>query len=81
MSGHATGQIASLVASNIDGAIRSKGLTTAEVARHMRTDPKAVRRWRKGLVTPNQENMQRLALLLVDGDVSAFYREQAGAAA
>lgn len=81
VSGQATGQIASRVAENIDAAIVANGLSTAEVARRMQTGEKAVRRWRRGDVTPNQENMQRLALMLAGGDVAWFYTQHNGRAA
>lgn len=81
MSGQAIGQIQSLVAHNITAAMDEQGITTAELARRMQTGEKAVRRWRKGEVTPNRENLQRLALLLTDGDVAWFYTDHASEAA
>lgn len=77
MSGHAIGQIQSIVAHNINTAMLSKGLTAASVARDLDTHEKTVRRWRTGEVTPSRSNMQRLAILLNGGDVGWFYTEHA----
>lgn len=75
MSGHATGQIQSTVARNIDAVMAERDLTAASVARDLNTHEKTVRRWRNGEVTPSRSNMQQLALLLKNGDVAWFYTD------
>lgn len=74
MSGRAIGHLKELVAANITLAIAESGMTLAEIARHLETHEKAVRRWRKGEVTPHQDNLHRLAVLL-DRDVAWFYTD------
>lgn len=71
----------SRIGRNIDAALAGK--TNADVARATGKSDREIRRWRKGEVTPSEENLAALASVAGIDDLSWFYlpHEHTGAAA
>lgn len=66
MSGQTNGQSGGRkppVAGNLDSEFRRVSLTNDEAARTLEVPERAIRRWRKGVVTPSWRNLCRLAVL------------------
>lgn len=69
-----------IIAANIDGLIKSQGKTNREVADAIGSTEHQVWRWRKGKVTPNEENLAALAVVLADSDIPRLLMSQTEAA-
>lgn len=63
----------SRIAANIDRAMTNAGVSNADLARHMGKDPGEIRRWRKGSVTPGEDNLAAIAIAAGVEDLSWFY--------
>ena len=70
-----------VVAGNIDRAIRAKGLTNRQVGEAIGTTEHQVWRWRRARIKPSDQSLVALAGVLTDGDVFQFYIEHDAEAA
>lgn len=69
--------LSKIIAANLDGLISAKGLTNRQVADAVGSTEHQVWRWRRGKVTPNDENLAALAAALADGDLTSLLIPQA----
>ena len=69
------------IGNNIDAALGER--RNADIARATGKSEREIRRWRKGQVTPSEENLAALAAVANVSDLSWFYlpHEHEGAAA
>ncbi len=77
MPSQARSHLGLVIASNVDAAIREKGLTNRQVAESIGTTEHQVWRWRRGKVRPNDTNLGALATVLTDGDLAGLLIEEA----
>ena len=66
----------SRVATNIRGAMRERGVNSAELARRLGDHERQVRRWRNGETVPGFDNLAKLAVEL-DKEPGWFYLDHA----
>ena len=75
MSSRATRHLASIIGDNLRAARAGADMTQREVGAAIGVESVFVSRWERGRNSPNAINLQRLADLFFEGDVSALYRE------
>lgn len=64
MTGHATGHLRTVIAANIVAAMAERELSAADLMRETEFHERAIRRWRRGEVSPSLTNMEVLAAKL-----------------
>jgi transcriptional regulator with XRE-family HTH domain len=78
MTSHTTNHLAQTVGANIRAARGER--TQREIAMELGVSEMFVSRWERGLHTPSPDNLQRLADLFFEGDVSALFESVEAAA-
>ncbi len=73
--------LASIVGANIRAARDAAELTQRQLAERIGVEGVFISRWERGKNSPSPQYLPRLADELFDGDISALFREPAGAAA